>query len=163
MKKLAYLFTCKTLNILNILENFVRKIVFSKVSMIRDIRDREIRIYTDAGRICRPLLIVENQKLLLKQSHIKQLKQREYNNYRWALFRCSCLTCVQAFISTLKLHPVLFKIYIRWGRFTIVYRLFSPHVFFALLNLLTALPHTGSCLKRNNLRSLNLPCLKYTH
>lgn len=136
MKKLAYLFTCKTLNILNILENFVRKIVFSKVSMIRDIRDREIRIYTDAGRICRPLLIVENQKLLLKQSHIKQLKQREYNNYRWALFR--------------------------W-RFNIVYGIFSPHVIFALLNLLTALPHTRSCLKRNNLRSLNLPCLKYTH
>ena len=53
--------------------------------MIRDIRDREIRIYTDAGRICRPLLIVENQKLLLKQSHIKQLKQREYNNYRYAV------------------------------------------------------------------------------
>ena len=52
--------------------------------MIRDIRVREIRIYTDAGRICRPLLIVENQKLLLKQSHIKQLKQREYNSNRWA-------------------------------------------------------------------------------
>lgn len=120
----------KTVNILNIHENFVRIIVFSKVSMIRDIRDREIRIYTDAGRICRPLLIVENQKLLLKQSHIKQLKQREYNNYRWALFRCSCLTCVHAFISTLKLHPDFFKIYIRWGRFTIVYRLFSPHVIF---------------------------------
>lgn len=81
--------------------------------MIRDIRDREIRIYTDAGRICRPLLIVENQKLLLKQSHIKQLKQREYNNYRWALLRCSCLTFVHAFISTLKLHPVLIEIYIR--------------------------------------------------
>lgn len=58
-------------------------IIVSEVSMIRDIRDREIRIYTDAGRICRPLLIVENQKLLLKQSHIKQLKQREYNNYSW--------------------------------------------------------------------------------
>ena len=56
-----------------------------QVSMIRDYHDREIRIYTDAGRICRPLLIVENQKLLLKQSHIKQLKQREYNNYRLAL------------------------------------------------------------------------------
>lgn len=51
--------------------------------MIRDIQDREIRIYTDAGRICRPLLIVENQKLLLKYSHIKQLKQKEYNNYSW--------------------------------------------------------------------------------
>ena len=50
--------------------------------MIRDIRDREIRIYTDAGRICRPLLIVENQKLLLKKRHIDLLKEREYNNYR---------------------------------------------------------------------------------
>ena len=53
--------------------------------MVRDIRDREIRIYTDAGRICRPLLIVENQKLLLKKSHIDQLKEKEYNNYRFAL------------------------------------------------------------------------------
>ncbi|XP_063435177.1 DNA-directed RNA polymerase II subunit RPB2 [Mytilus trossulus] len=58
-------------------------IIVSEVSMIRDIQDREIRIYTDAGRICRPLLIVENQKLLLKNSHIKQLKQKEYNNYSW--------------------------------------------------------------------------------
>lgn len=53
-----------------------------QVSMIRDIREREIRIYTDAGRICRPLLIVEKQKLLLKRRHIDQLKEREYNNYR---------------------------------------------------------------------------------
>jgi len=53
-----------------------------KVSMVRDIRDREIRIYTDAGRICRPLLIVENQKLLLRRRHIANLKDREYNNYR---------------------------------------------------------------------------------
>ncbi|KAG7280882.1 hypothetical protein CRUP_035192 [Coryphaenoides rupestris] len=53
------------------------------VSMIRDIREREIRIYTDAGRICRPLLIVEKQKLLLKRRHIDQLKEREYNNYSW--------------------------------------------------------------------------------
>lgn len=58
-------------------------IIVSEVSMIRDIQDREIRIYTDAGRICRPLLIVENQKLLLKYSHIKQLKQKEYNSYSW--------------------------------------------------------------------------------
>lgn len=58
-------------------------IIVSEVSMIRDIRDREIRIYTDAGRVCRPLLIVEDQKLLLKVSHVKQLKQKEYNNYSW--------------------------------------------------------------------------------
>ncbi|XP_075459757.1 DNA-directed RNA polymerase II subunit RPB2 isoform X3 [Ascaphus truei] len=58
-------------------------IIVSEVSMIRDIREREIRIYTDAGRICRPLLIVEKQKLLLKRRHIDQLKEREYNNYSW--------------------------------------------------------------------------------
>ncbi|KAH8029722.1 hypothetical protein HPB51_003557 [Rhipicephalus microplus] len=40
-------------------------------------------IYTDAGRICRPLLIVEDQKLLLKRRHIDNLKDREYNNYSW--------------------------------------------------------------------------------
>ena len=59
-------------------------IIVSEVSMIRDIRDREIRIYTDAGRICRPLLIVENQKLLFKRKHMELLKDRDYNNYRYA-------------------------------------------------------------------------------
>uniref|UniRef100_G1QFC2 DNA-directed RNA polymerase subunit beta n=1 Tax=Myotis lucifugus TaxID=59463 RepID=G1QFC2_MYOLU len=58
-------------------------IIVSEVSMIRDIREREIRIYTDAGRLCRPLLVVEEQKLLLKKRHIDQLKEREYNNYGW--------------------------------------------------------------------------------
>lgn len=58
-------------------------IIVSEVSMVRDIRDREIRIYTDAGRICRPLLIVENQKLLLKKMHVEQLKERDSNEYSW--------------------------------------------------------------------------------
>lgn len=61
--------------------------------MIRDIREREIRIYTDAGRICRPLLIVEKQKLLLKRRHIDQLKEREYNNYRWLEGLCTLIIC----------------------------------------------------------------------
>jgi DNA-directed RNA polymerase II subunit RPB2 len=52
-------------------------IIVSEVSIIREIREREIRIYTDAGRICRPLLIVEKQKLLLKRHHIDQLKETE--------------------------------------------------------------------------------------
>lgn len=68
--------------------------------MIRDIREREIRIYTDAGRICRPLLIVEKQKLLLKRRHIDQLKEREYNNYRCPSVLCrfiSWLDVVQTF------------------------------------------------------------------
>ena len=58
-------------------------IINAEVSMIRDIRDREIRIYTDAGRICRPLLIVEDCKLLMKTRHIDLLKDREFNNYQW--------------------------------------------------------------------------------
>ena len=49
--------------------------------MVRDIRDKEIRIYTDAGRVCRPLLIVEDMKLLLRRSHIDKLKEREYNDF----------------------------------------------------------------------------------
>lgn len=49
--------------------------------MVRDIRDREIRINTDAGRICRPLLIVEDQKLLLKRKHMDLLKDREMNHF----------------------------------------------------------------------------------
>ena len=64
-------------------------IIVSEVSMIRDIRDREIRIYTDAGRICRPLLIVENGSLLLKKRHIDMLKDREYNNYGWQVLVAS--------------------------------------------------------------------------
>jgi len=58
-------------------------IINAEVSMIRDIRDREIRIMTDAGRICRPLLIVEDCKLLIKKRHIDMLKEREFNNYQW--------------------------------------------------------------------------------
>jgi DNA-directed RNA polymerase II subunit RPB2 len=58
-------------------------IIVSEVSMVRDVSEREIRIFTDAGRICRPLLIVENQKLLLKKRHIDMLKDRDVNNSSW--------------------------------------------------------------------------------
>ncbi len=58
-------------------------IINAEVSMVRDIRDREIRIYTDAGRICRPLLIVEDCRLLMKKNHIDMLKEGEFNNFMW--------------------------------------------------------------------------------
>jgi len=52
-----------------------------EVSIVRDIKEREVRIYTDAGRISRPLFIVEEmkegesvQKLAIKKRHILDLQ-----------------------------------------------------------------------------------------
>ncbi|KAG6821414.1 DNA-dependent RNA polymerase II [Arthromyces matolae] len=44
-----------------------------EVSVVRDIREKELRLYTDAGRVCRPLFIVENQQLALEKKHIRWL------------------------------------------------------------------------------------------
>lgn len=41
-----------------------------EVSVVRDIRERELRLYTDAGRVCRPLFIVENNQLTLRKKHV---------------------------------------------------------------------------------------------
>jgi DNA-directed RNA polymerase II subunit RPB2 len=46
----------------------------AEVSIVRDIAAKEIRIYTDAGRICRPLFVVQDQQLLIKKHHIMQLQ-----------------------------------------------------------------------------------------
>lgn len=54
-------------------------IVVSEVAMVWDIRDREK--CTDASRICRPLLIVENQKLKIKKDHFAQLKMTTNTSY----------------------------------------------------------------------------------
>ena len=87
---------------------------FSQVSMVRDFREKEIRIYTDAGRICRPLLIVENQKLLLKKHHIDQLKEREYNNYRWVTILYSFQMIIWGFgisaVIKVKVHVSVMKL-----------------------------------------------------
>ena len=43
---------------------------------------KEMRMYVqNAGRICWPLLIVEDCRLLMKKRHIEMLKEREFNNY----------------------------------------------------------------------------------
>ena len=47
----------------------------AEVSIVRDIPESEVRIYTDAGRICRPLFIVnEDQELAIKKHHISQVQ-----------------------------------------------------------------------------------------
>ena len=58
--------------------------ISSEVSIVRDIRERELRLYTDAGRVCRPLFIVENQQLLLKKAQIRTLNGTDGN---WSTLR----------------------------------------------------------------------------
>lgn len=50
-----------------------------EVSMAYDDKAREVHISTDAGRLCRPLLIVEGGKILLKRSHIEQIRKGEWD------------------------------------------------------------------------------------
>lgn len=54
-----------------------------EVSIVRDIRERELRIYTDAGRCCRPLFLVQDQELLITKDHIARL-QDETDDYSWS-------------------------------------------------------------------------------
>lgn len=50
----------------------------NEISIIFKINDNEIRINTDSGRCIRPLYIVKNNKLLIKQKHIKLIKDGIY-------------------------------------------------------------------------------------
>lgn len=43
---------------------------------MRDIANKEIRFYTDAGRVQRPLFIVENNEVMMRKSHIASLKEK---------------------------------------------------------------------------------------
>ncbi|KVH89535.1 DNA-directed RNA polymerase, subunit 2 [Cynara cardunculus var. scolymus] len=51
--------------------------VNTEVGVVRDIRLKELRIYTDYGRCSRPLFIVEKQRLLIKKKDIQKLQQRD--------------------------------------------------------------------------------------
>ena len=51
-----------------------------EVSIVRDIKGGEVRIYTDYGRIMRPLFIVgTDQKLVIKKSHIYKIQNSHIN------------------------------------------------------------------------------------
>lgn len=48
-----------------------------EISIVRDIPNREIKFYTDQGRVQRPLFIVENNTLMLKKDHIRRLQNQD--------------------------------------------------------------------------------------
>eukprot|EP01095_Lingulamoeba_sp_RSL-Kostka_P010576 TRINITY_DN3844_c1_g1_i1.p1 TRINITY_DN3844_c1_g1~~TRINITY_DN3844_c1_g1_i1.p1 ORF type:complete len:1167 (-),score=408.30 TRINITY_DN3844_c1_g1_i1:82-3582(-) len=53
-------------------------LVSTETTIYRDIREKEFRLYTDAGRCCRPLFIVnEKQQLNLTREHINALSDTE--------------------------------------------------------------------------------------
>lgn len=59
-----------------------RHLISHEVSLVRDIRDREFKIFTDAGRVCRPLFVIENDakspnrgNLVLTKEHILRLEE----------------------------------------------------------------------------------------
>ena len=68
------------------LDNTVRSLrrrgmISHEVSLVRDIRDREFKIFTDAGRVCRPLFVIDtrensptNGQLVLTKAHIAKLE-----------------------------------------------------------------------------------------
>ena len=47
----------------------------SEITLYRDIREKEIYIFTDAGRVCRPLLVVQDRRLKLRRSHVETLRE----------------------------------------------------------------------------------------
>ena len=47
-----------------------------ELSIVRDIANKEVRFFTDAGRVQRPLFIVEDGQIRLRKSHIAKLKSR---------------------------------------------------------------------------------------
>ncbi|KAJ2509518.1 DNA-dependent RNA polymerase II, partial [Coemansia sp. RSA 1939] len=58
-----------------------------ETSIVRDVREREVRIHTDSGRVCRPLLVVDDDlKLRLTPAHIDAIARSdiaEEDAYRW--------------------------------------------------------------------------------
>eukprot|EP00658_Telonema_sp_P-2_P007615 TRINITY_DN12843_c0_g2_i1.p1 TRINITY_DN12843_c0_g2~~TRINITY_DN12843_c0_g2_i1.p1 ORF type:complete len:1103 (-),score=321.06 TRINITY_DN12843_c0_g2_i1:453-3761(-) len=55
----------------------------SEVSVVWDLRNQEVSLYTDAGRCCRPLFVVEDNRILIKKEHITQLHRRLTTNFDW--------------------------------------------------------------------------------
>jgi DNA-directed RNA polymerase II subunit RPB2 len=54
-----------------------------EVSIVRDVRERELRIYSEGGRVCRPLFIVEDGRITCNRGHVLSMKKEAVNRLRW--------------------------------------------------------------------------------
>jgi DNA-directed RNA polymerase II subunit RPB2 len=53
-------------------------VIPAEVSIVHDVRERELRICTDTGRCCRPLLVVEDRRLKMTGDHVDKLVANEW-------------------------------------------------------------------------------------
>lgn len=55
------------------------------MGIVHDIRLQELRLYTDYGRCCRPLFIVDpiKKRLTINKDDIRQLQDREVTGFGW--------------------------------------------------------------------------------
>ena len=52
-----------------------------EISIVRDFPNKEIRFYTDSGRVQRPLFIVEEGQLKLRKGHISSMVSKQGMNF----------------------------------------------------------------------------------
>lgn len=62
-----------------------------QTEIVKDDQQKEVRIYTDAGRILRPLLVVQNQHLVLSKRHLKKMRSAKTPK--------ECLQCWQMLLD----------------------------------------------------------------
>lgn len=71
------------------------------MGVVHDIRLQELRLYSDAGRCCRPLFIVEDQQLIIKKvgcprlltspvfAHVCDTHVQSRAHWNWHSLTCS--------------------------------------------------------------------------
>ena len=83
---------------------------------MHDIRLQELRLYTDAGRCCRPLFIVdlEKQRLRIRKDDISKLQERETTGFGWNVRRFLLLdTCILCSLAPAALSGIVAFITLR--------------------------------------------------
>ena len=79
-------------HLMNTFRDLRRKLdISAEVSIVRDIKERELRFFTDAGRVARPLFIVDDDRnsptqggLKLRKHHVEKLREGiDTGTYTW--------------------------------------------------------------------------------
>jgi DNA-directed RNA polymerase II subunit RPB2 len=55
-----------------------------EVSIVRDVRERELRIYSEGGRVCRPLFIAQDGRITCNRSHIDRMRSTDGDRLTWS-------------------------------------------------------------------------------